>query len=89
MAEMTATVCNVDGIRCGPSVEIVKAVERYEGDMLVYANGRTTELESAQELASLELAQGDLVRIMAWGPDDVQLCRKLVALFEKEYGLFR
>lgn len=57
----------------------------YSGDIKVIAESGTCDPRSIMALISLGLQEGAKVRIRVAGPGEAELCRKLVALFEKHY----
>lgn len=85
MIEMEATIRNANGIHCRPSAVITKEIMNYAGDVKVIADSGTCDPRSIMALISLGLHAGTKVRIRVAGPEEKEVCRKLVALFEKHY----
>ena len=85
MIETTATVRNIDGIHCRPSVVIVKAVAGYTGQITVTAQRGHTNLRSVMSLMTLALGPGSKVAIRVNGPDEAKIGEKLVKLFETHF----
>jgi len=85
MFELFATVQNAHGIHCRPSAVIVKEVMAYRGEITVSDGSRTCDPKSVMNLIALGLQQGNTVKIAVSGPDEEQMCRHLVELFEKHF----
>ena len=85
MVELPATIRNEMGIHCRPSAEILKAASGYPGDILVSAPSGHCDLHSVMGLMALALHQGTEITIRVTGPDEEEMCRKLVELFETEF----
>lgn len=85
MIEMCATVKNANGIHCRPSAVIAKEVMNYPGDIAVITESGVCDPRSIMALISMGLQQGARVRVRVSGPHEAAWCRKLVALFEKNY----
>ena len=79
---MSATVQNEQGIHCRPSAAIVKKIGRYAGVILIEANEVTCDARSIMGLLALGLQRGDSVVLRVSGPDEKNVCLKLVELFE-------
>ena len=85
MIEKQAIVRNAHGIHCRPSAMIVTEAWRYPGQIEVAAEGGQSDLRSLLTLVSLGLQQGAQIRIRVTGPDEEQVCRRLVELFETNF----
>lgn len=89
MVEMTAIVRNADGIHCRPSVMIVKSVVGYAGQVMATADRGRTDLRSVMSLMTLALGPGARVTIRVTGPDESDMCARLVKLFETHFDFPR
>ena len=85
MTEMTAVVRNVDGIHMRPSQVILDTVADYPGDVRVESAQGQADLHSIMGLLTMALEQGAQVKISVTGPEESDVCRKLVELFETEF----
>jgi phosphotransferase system HPr (HPr) family protein len=82
MVEMTAQVKNANGIHCRPSAVIIGRAQEYSGKIVVIGEKGQIELTSILELMSLELFEGSVIKIQVSGPDEEQVCKEMVELFE-------
>ena len=85
MFEAKAIVQNDAGIHCRPSAVLVKEGSAYPGEILVKAESGTCTLTSALECIMLGLEKGAEVTIQVAGPDEENVCRRLVELFETHF----
>lgn len=85
MTEVGAVVQNEAGIHCRPSAILVKEGSAYDGEILVTAESGSCTLTSALELIMLGLEQGAEVNIQVSGPNEEEMARKLVELFETHF----
>ena len=85
MVETTAAIRNRDGIHCRPSTVIIKAVEAYDGEVLVSNGSGEADLRSIFGLMALGLLPGDRVTIRVEGPDEAGQAARLKELFETHF----
>ena len=85
MVERRAVILNTQGIHCRPSALIVKYASGYSGSMEVTGERGSSSLRSIMELMTLELYPGAEVLIRVEGPDEDEVCQKLVDLFETHF----
>ncbi len=85
MVERKAVIQNTQGIHCRPSALIVKYAGGYAGVIDVIGEGGRCALRSIMELMTLELYPGSEVLIRVEGPDEEEVCQKLVELFETHF----
>ena len=90
MTSRTATVKNEYGIHCRPSAVISQEVRNYPGRITVRtADGREADPRRLLELIALGIHCGETVTIEVEGPDEQQVCDRLVELFETEFDFPR
>ncbi|MDP6526373.1 MAG: HPr family phosphocarrier protein [Kiritimatiellia bacterium] len=85
MIKMTANINNHAGIHCRPSAVIVKAMLEYEGLITVSNELGEANLKSVMGLMTLALRQGNNISISVDGPNEKEICEKLVELFETHF----
>lgn len=85
MFELTATIRNADGIHCRPSAAIIRSVAGYPGEVTIHNDRGHCDLRSVIALMTLALLPGDRVSIRVTGPNEEEVCRQLVALFETHF----
>jgi phosphocarrier protein len=85
MVHGEAVIQNEMGIHCRPSAVIVKEMQGYPGTMIVRMDAMEVDCRSIMGLLSLGLGKGVRVHLTVEGPDEVAMCRRLVALFEMRY----
>ena len=85
MVEMTATVRNDRGIHCRPAGIIFKAIEDYDGKIVLITGETEITLTTIMDIIILGLFKGDSVIIRVSGKDEDTMCKKLIELFEKKY----
>jgi phosphotransferase system HPr (HPr) family protein len=89
MIRKVATIRNRYGIHCRPSALIVKEMQDYRGTVRIVAASGEADARSVFGLISLGLEPGAECSIEVEGPDEQQICRQLVELFEKEFDFTR
>ena len=86
MIEKIATVKNEVGIHCRPSSIIITVFQEYsDHDVIIRSPKGESDLRSILGLLSLGLEHGDQVTICVSGPEENELCDKLVNKFEFNY----
>ncbi len=85
MIETKAVIQNEAGIHCRPSAILVKEGCAYDGEIVVTADSGSCTLTSALELIMLGLEKGTPVAIQVSGPDEENMAKKLVELFETHF----
>ena len=83
--EAKATVKNTAGIHVRPSGVIYTAFLGTSCDLLISAQGRSADLKSVVGLIALGLLQGDEVDVRVTGPDESDVCSRLVEFLERQY----
>ena len=85
MTKAQAVVKNKAGIHVRPSGVIMQEIGPYSGTITLTAKGESLELNSIMSLLSLGLTEGDRVDISVQGPEEKEMCAKLVSLLETNY----
>lgn len=85
MFELTATIRNANGIHCRPSAAIIKSVAGYPGEISIHNDRGQSDLRSVIALMTLALLPGDRIAVRVTGPNEEEVCRQLVALFETRF----
>ena len=85
MVEMKATIHNAQGIHCRPSGVICKACENYDGEIILVTREAEVQLKSIMDIILLGLFKGDSVVIRVSGKNEIEMCEKLVKLFETNF----
>lgn len=85
MVTKRAVVQNRAGIHIRPSGVIMQALQGYPGEVRLSTETAETKLDSVMSLIALGLFPGDWVEVSVSGPDEVEVCDRLVALFEKHF----
>lgn len=85
MVERTVTIQNEHGIHCRPSAIIVKATQRYPGEVTLKAPSGETDARSVIGLLTINLQRGTPVTVRVEGPDEDAFCKTLAGLLEYRY----
>ena len=64
---------------------IFSALKDYPGDISVESAGMTTDLKGVVGLIALGLQKGDVVDVSVSGPDEDEVCSRLIKLLETEF----
>lgn len=90
MITRQATVKNAYGIHCRPSAIIVKEAQRSHAAIRVVSDdGREADAKNLLSVIALGLSQGAAVQIHVEGPDEEEVCRHMVELFETDFDFPR
>ena len=85
MPENTVVVANVNGIHCRPSSVIVREAMGFSSDLFAEGNGTRANLKSMIEIITLALHQGDAVKLIAEGEDEVAALDRMCELFVEHF----
>ena len=80
-----AVVQNKKGIHVRPSGVIMDAIEEYQGTVRLRSADAEVVVESPVSIIMLGLSKGDKVEIQVEGPDEEEMCGRLVELFERHF----
>jgi phosphocarrier protein len=80
-----AVIKNSAGIHLRPSGIIMKAIDQYEGKVLLDNGSTRLEADSIMSIISLGLCEGDAVTIQVDGPHETETADELVLLFETHF----
>jgi phosphocarrier protein len=85
MQTRTATIANAQGIHCRPSAVIVKEFLGYPGTIRLSNSNGVCDVSSVLQLLSLEMTQGNVVRVEVEGPDEAAKADRVVELLETHF----
>lgn len=80
-----AKVRNAAGIHVRPSGVIYTAFLDTSCEIEISSKGRSTDMKSVVGLIAIGLVRGDVVDVTVSGPDEQDVCSRLVDLLEKQY----
>ncbi|MCF7854667.1 MAG: HPr family phosphocarrier protein [Candidatus Pacebacteria bacterium] len=90
MTSADAKVINGYGIHCRPTTVIVKEAQQYSADIRVTnPKGEDADCKNMLQLLSLGVQCNDVVTISVSGPDEEEVCDKMVKLFETNFDFER
>jgi phosphotransferase system HPr (HPr) family protein len=78
-------IANSQGIHCRPSAVIVKEFQGYPGRIRITNGNGSCDVSSVMQLLSLEMHQGNQVKIEVMGDDEVAKADRLVELFQTHF----
>jgi phosphocarrier protein len=85
MVKQQATVKNSNGIHVRPSQAIASSVAGYEGVIQIESEHQQIHDANTISIISLGLIKGDHITVTVEGPDEAQICERLVKMFELEF----
>lgn len=85
MISKKATIKNANGIHVRPSIVISTAVQDYAGTISIQSAEDSIDQVNTMNLLTLGLTAGDTITIQVSGPDEGEICGKLVRLFETHF----
>ena len=78
------------GIHCRPSSVVAMSIKGYTGKISVFnSKGQEADPRSILALLSLTLTCGDAFSVVVEGPDEAEVCDRVVQALEKEYDFQR
>ena len=80
-----AIVANAQGIHCRPSALIVKEFQGYPGKIRISNDHGSCDVSSVMQLLSLEMHQGNKVKIEVMGDNEAAVADRLVELFQTHF----
>ena len=80
-----AIVANAQGIHCRPSALIVKEFQGYPGKIRISNDHGACDVSSVMQLLSLEMHQGNKVKIEVLGDNETAIADRLVELFQTHF----
>jgi len=80
-----AKIANAAGIHVRPSGLIFAEIQDSEAEITLSCNGRSAKINSVMSLIALGMAAGDEVEVSVTGPEEEQICRRLVESLERRY----
>ena len=80
-----AIVANAQGIHCRPSALIVKEFQGYPGRIRISNDHGSCDVSSVMQLLSLEMHQGNKVKIEVMGDNEAAVADRLVELFQTHF----
>ena len=80
-----AIVANAQGIHCRPSALIVKEFQGYSGKIRISNDHGACDVSSVMQLLSLEMHQGNKVKIEVLGDNEAAIADRLVELFQTHF----
>lgn len=80
-----AIVANAQGIHCRPSALIVKEFQGYPGKIRISNDHGSCDVSSVMQLLSLEMHQGNKVKIEVMGDNEAATADRLVELFQTHF----
>ena len=80
-----AIVANSQGIHCRPSAVIVKEFQNYPGTIRITNSSGSCDVSSVMQLLSLEMHQGNKVKIEVMGDNEAAVADRLVELFQTHF----
>ena len=85
MIEKKAKICNEQGIHCRPASVILKEMREYDGEIHILSDNGEAKLLSVMSLLGLGLDKGREITIRVDGPNEEEVGKRLVDLFEYNY----
>ena len=80
-----AIIANSQGIHCRPSALIIKEFLGYPGKIRISNGTGSCDVSSVMQLLSLEMHQGNQVKIEVMGGDEANAADRLVELFQTHF----
>lgn len=87
MRVITATIKTKTGLHARPAAILVNTVSKFQSEVTIAKNGKTSNLKSLLDLLSLGAEQGDQITITVDGNDEDELIAALNQCAE-EHGLW-
>lgn len=87
MRVITATIKTKTGLHARPAAILVNTVSKFQSEVTIAKNGKTSNLKSLLDLLSLGAEQGDQITITVDGKDEDEVIAALNQCAE-EHGLW-
>jgi multiphosphoryl transfer protein len=83
---LTLTVPNRLGLHARPAARLVGTANRFQADVTISKGERQANAKSINQVATLGVRQGDVITIMAVGPDAAALLTAVKTLADDNFG---
>lgn len=80
------TVLNPNGLHVRPAAQLVGVLAPFKADLWLEKEGRGVDPRSLNQLATLQIRQGDTIRLLASGPEAGQALDAFSALARRGFG---
>lgn len=79
-------VKNRSGLHARPCGMIARSADKFKSEIIIEAKGKRVNLKSIMSLMSLGVKEGEEVKIIVEGSDEINAFNEIVGLFESGFG---